>query len=376
MTRVRPDDVTAAHAVAGPVRIWPFPAVRLSPARVGDPASARLLARPYRSVPERIQRWRRLGNLVQDDEPALYVHEYTSQGLTVRAVVGLLSISPYAAEPHEAALLPHEDVAPRRADDLAARLRTMRVNPAPLQLLHTGTPTTRDLVAGVVKRPTEADYVDRAGQRHRLWRVDEQREADDLAGALATSRLVLADGHHRLAAYQRLHEQSPGEPWDRALAMVVDHADTPLFLGAIHRVVHGVPLDTVVEAARRQADVREVDVADRLNALGPDTLVLTDRTSAYAVDLTAHPEALAVEFLHEHLIPTDDVTRIEYHHSTEAALQRLQVAADQDLSRFAVLLPALRYDALTRVLSAGRRLPEKATSFQPKPSIGAVMRVF
>ena len=37
-------------------------------------------------------------------------------------------------------------------------------------------------------------------------------------------------------------------------------------------------------------------------------------------------------------------------------------------------MPAPDFDLVTRVALAGRLLPEKATSFQPKPSIGVLIR--
>ena len=43
--------------VAKPLELLPFRAVMLSPTRVGDPASARALARPYRDVAARLTQW-------------------------------------------------------------------------------------------------------------------------------------------------------------------------------------------------------------------------------------------------------------------------------------------------------------------------------
>ena len=77
--------------VAKPLELLPFRAVMLSPSRVGDPASARALARPYRDVAERLIQWIDRGDARADRAPALYLHEYTSAGLTVRGLVGALA---------------------------------------------------------------------------------------------------------------------------------------------------------------------------------------------------------------------------------------------------------------------------------------------
>ena len=76
-----------------PSSCCPFRAVMLSPSRVGDPASARALARPYRDVAERLTQWIDRGDARADRAPALYLHEYTAAGLTVRGLVGALRMS-------------------------------------------------------------------------------------------------------------------------------------------------------------------------------------------------------------------------------------------------------------------------------------------
>ncbi|MFW6774813.1 DUF1015 family protein [Nocardioides sp. CPCC 205120] len=375
---MEPDDVTIAPAVGPPVELHPFAATRLSPGRVGDPASARLLARPHRAVPERIQRWRRLGNLVQDERPALYVHEYSSQGLAVRAVVGLASVHRAAATLAGPGIVPHEDVDRHQAEELAARMHAMRVNPAPILLAHRAGVPTRDLVdAATLSRPL-TDYVDRAGQRHRFWAVTEESAIAELAASFRDARLLVADGHHRLAAYQLLDAEESEPGWDRGLVMAVDQSDTPLFLGAIHRVLHGVDASDLVGAVRRLGigELRDLGDASPVVGLDQRTLVITTGERSWAVTVPESSPFAPVEVLHRELLPHVPEHRVEFHHTAEAALARLTSPARGVEERTVVLVPALTYDAVDAVVAAGRRLPEKATSFQPKSSIGAIMRSF
>ena len=43
--------------VGRPLRLAPFHGVRLTARRIGDPASGRLFARPYRAVAARLVQW-------------------------------------------------------------------------------------------------------------------------------------------------------------------------------------------------------------------------------------------------------------------------------------------------------------------------------
>src|SRR4051812_39959948 len=137
--------VTPPH-VARPLRLRPFRALMLSATRIGDPASARAFARPYRDVAARLTRWERGGQVARDTSPALYLHEYTADGVTMRGVVGALDVSRRAAHRGDWAVFPHEGIHPAQAGELADRMAEMEMNPAPILLVHHGTPALRDLL--------------------------------------------------------------------------------------------------------------------------------------------------------------------------------------------------------------------------------------
>jgi uncharacterized protein (DUF1015 family) len=346
--------------VAGPLRLEPFPALMLAPARVGDPASARAFARPYQDVAARLGRWERQGHISRDQEPALYLHEYTSGGITIRGLVGALDVSHRAARAEDRAILPHEGIYPGQADDLADRMAEMRLNPAPILLVHRASPTLRALLTEAATLPPDHEFTDRADQRHRVWAIRGRATLDAIAAELAPTRALIADGHHRYAAYLRLQQREQGGLTDAGLAMLVDQDATPLFLGAIHRLLVGTGMDDLRAAAETaRMNYEELPEEGAVAALGPDHLVITDS------------ERSAVELLHECLIPAlpHGPTRIGYHHSVEDTLAQVRPELGS-----AVLLPAPEVDLVLRIAAADRLLPEKATSFQPKPSLGVLIR--
>ena len=85
--------VATPALVARPLRLEPFPAVMLSPSRIGAQASARAFARPYREVAARFASWQDSGQVSRDPQAALYLHEYTASGVTVRGLVGALDLT-------------------------------------------------------------------------------------------------------------------------------------------------------------------------------------------------------------------------------------------------------------------------------------------
>jgi uncharacterized protein (DUF1015 family) len=364
---------TVPPYVGGPLRLSPFRALALAPRRVGDPSSARVFARPYRGVPQRLETWRTRGLVIRDDQPAVYLHEYSDSGLTIRGLVGCLDISHPARTVEQRRIFPHEGVHPRQVTELADRMGTMRINPAPILLVHRGPSTIREVSRKVRTSAAERDYVDQAGQQHRIWPVTDPDHLDIIDRGLADARLLIADGHHRFAAYVALHGRDPSEALRSGLAMVIDQDETPLFLGAIHRLFHGTPWQDLLDAATRVgATVDSIGEGEAMAALAPDTLVLTDGQRWATVRLDV-PDGLAMVQLVDDVLLSGRprrTSRVGFAHSVAQAL-----AGARPGRVTAALLPAVDLNAVVDLVATGALLPEKATSFQPKPSLGSFIRL-
>jgi len=370
-------DTTAPVAppyVVKPFRLVPFRGLMLSAAGVGDPSSARAFARPYRDVPSRLGDWQRTGRIRRDDSPAIYLHEYTAAGVTIRGLVGALDLARTSANSPDAqqAVFPHEGVHPEQVLELAERMEEMGLNPAPILLVHRGPAAIRRLIHQVLETPPTISFNDRAEQVHRLWALRGPETLATIDQGLADTHALIADGHHRYAGYLRLQHAHPGTPWDRGLAMLVDQSDTPLWLGPIHRFLAGHRIDDVVAAlgARPELECRLTSRWDSLEHLGDHTMVLTDDESW--ATLTLPPaDVLAVTTLEDDLLPGLGVRKesVSFHHTAEDALRQARSRAG-----VCVLMPVPSFDAVVRSASTGMLLPEKATSFQPKPSLGVLMR--
>ena len=154
--------------------------------------------------------------------------------------------------------------------------------------------------------------------------------------------------------------------------MLVDQADTPLFLGAIHRVLLGISLDGARPGLPHLGSASPPSPPPVRSRRSPRTpwWPLTGRSWA-TIRLALPADRAAVEVLHDDLLPALGLTdrRIGFHHSVDEALSRIRAVRG-----VAVLMPAPEFDLVVGVARAGRLLPEKATSFQPKPSIGVLIR--
>jgi uncharacterized protein (DUF1015 family) len=369
----------------------------------------------------RLRGWLAEGALAVDGAPALYVYEQRASDWVQRGLIGLVAVGTDAVHPHEGVM--PGPVAGRRELMMATRS-----NLEPILLVYNSgaeagghgdpaglAPGGRDPAGhDPARRGAASRLVDRTadgqaplacvetddGITHRLWAVTDPAAQAAVAADLATRTALIADGHHRYAAYRELRAEmraaGAGDgPWDYGLAFLVDADAYPLLLGPIHRVLPG--LDPA-EAARRAAAAFTVtpvpgDVAvDRLAAAGETGAafllagrdgcwLLTEpdqRQIAAAMPAGASPrwQALDASVMRELLlrqlwsIKDNEHDVLISHDAAEA----VRMAADAGGT--AVICNPMPLAAVMDIAAHGEQVPRKSTSFGPKPRTGLVLRTF
>jgi len=319
-----------------------------------------------------------------------------------RGLIGALRLAPLGAGP----VLPHENVIPGPVAGRRQLMEATEANLEPIFLLYDGNgPATA--TAQITERVRRGEPLvtihTEDGIWHRLWGVTDPAEQAAIAAELATHQALIADGHHRYAAYLQLQARKqkagagPG-PWDAGLALLVDSTAFPPRIGAIHRVVPGLCAATAARLAEPAFTVRALPGATEQEALaalheaserhtaflvagGQEYYLLTDPDPDAAKnampDRSDRWRALSAAVMQELLLGRlwqveDDDQHVEVHHDSAEALRSAGRSAD----RTAVICPPLSADVVRDVAAHGERVPRKSTSFAPKPRTGLVLRSF
>ncbi|MBR8742746.1 DUF1015 domain-containing protein [Nocardiopsis sp. MG754419] len=346
-------------------------------------------AHRYHGAAALLRSWIDDGYLAQDPEPALYVYEQvTPDGVLQRGLIGALALPEDGAD--APAVHPHEDVAEPPVRDRFLLMGTARANLEPIFLVYRGaegaaSAATEDATRGTPLISTRTGD----GAQHRLWAVTDPAVHRRIGDDLASRSALIADGHHRYAAYRRLRAEHTDPGWRYGLALLVDSDAHPPRLGAIHRVLPGLDTFRALAAARTVATVdplRDADPARLDTVVSPALLVVAADGSAHLVhdfderaltrampDRSAEWRHLATAALHEVLMPLwehpEERVRMVHDDAAEA------VTAARAEQGTAVIVPPLHVDQVYAVADRGELTPRKSTSFGPKPRTGLVMRV-
>ncbi len=356
----------------------------------------------YEHAASTLQRWLNEGVLRADELPGLYVYEQARDGAVLqRGLLGNVGLR----DPSERIILPHEDVMAGPVADRLELMRAAQANVEPILLMYDGAHGPTEAVLARLAA-TEPLVVARTqdGLTHRLWQLSETADLAEVAADLADRQALIADGHHRYAAYRALQAErdltNGAGPWDSGLALLVDLRAHPPYVGAIHRAVAGLTLDEALSAApglgpmfaAERVDVPSAQAAAA--ALEPGEILLLDGRpgseqlrgvrvtvadpaaveAVIARDQPAQWRHLDTAVLHrvllDHLwsVPEDRVT---YHHDVAGAVRSAERTAG-----LVVLLAPVTVESVLALAAGGVRMPRKSTSFGPKPRTGLVLRTF
>jgi uncharacterized protein (DUF1015 family) len=392
-----------------------YNAVRVELAR-DEPGADR-----YELAGRRFDDWLAEGVLVTDVSPGFYVyrmgyHDEAGRPRQTTGVLGALGLADTAE------VLPHERTMAKAKDDRLNLLRSTQANLSPIWGLSLGSGLSA-LCESAASGPPVARCTDDRGVHHRLWRVTEPGLVEAFRSAVGAAPVVIADGHHRYATAHAYRDEQladaavatsrpigpsagesavvpsgarstldlaggalgddPARPgYDFVMAYVVELADDEISVGAIHRVVSGLPagfdpLEALPGYSPTLVGEPDADVVSRAADAGLPALVSAsgawllhpvagsgpddDTDNTDDTPDAGHLAAALVDW------PAHTVT---YVNSSEEVVG----AVTKSPGQIGFLLRPPTVAQIAATARAGARMPQKTTFFWPKPLTGLVFR--
>ena len=391
-----------------------------------------------------LREWLSAGVLIRDRMASLYIYEQSvdaDPACLQRGIIGLVRLG----SPDSAGILPHEGVMPGLVAGRRELMAATQANLEPIFLIYdgeqpgealhsaTGDSATLEGATGVVDRVTAeraplVSITTEDGVTHRLWRIGDSAEQAAISADLAGRRALIADGHHRYAAYldlqTEMHAAGLGAgPWDYGLAFLVDSAAYPPRLGAIHRVLPGLPPDRAAELAKAAFTVQDLptglsldDALQRLAAAGQDGPAfllaggpvfrllshpdLVQLAASMPAGASAPWQTLDASVMQQLLLGrlwgvTDSERDVLIDHDAADAVRAVSGdATATDVAErpagaasasagtaspaggTAVISNPASFEVVAQIAAHGERVPRKSTSFGPKPRTGLILRTF
>jgi uncharacterized protein (DUF1015 family) len=379
----------------------------------------------YTRAASALQEWIRDNVVVQDAAPAFYgyTQEYSVPGTEERRIrrgfIGAGKLEEYSA----GVVFRHEHTLSGPKADRLELLRHTQTHTGQLFMLYSESERRVDAILAEVESEAApaVEMRDEYGVVHRLWVIADAKRVAAIREAMATQKLVIADGHHRyetaLAYRDERRKQAgssdPEAPYERVMMAFINTHSEGLTILPTHRVVANLPEFSWADVRRhlepwfaaepfgfrtegKQAAAREKFLARlaetrRQRSIGiyPEAeagkhayYVLTLRSGANLAELLPNVSPLQRELdvvlLHEGILePALGITpqavkaekNLTYEREAAAALD----AVDRGAAQVAFLLNACEVEQVVRIATAGEVMPQKSTDFYPKLLSGITM---
>lgn len=370
---------------------------------------------PHTRAAAAFNQWMADGTLVQDTHPACYLtsvdFRHHGEMATRYGLIARVGLEPF----EKGIILPHEATYSAIKTERLGLMKACHANFSPIfSLFADSTNLVDTLKTEAASLPVQQTFEDSRGDRHRLWRIEDEALTRRIQAAFADEKLFIADGHHRyetaLAYRDWIAGKNPAfsndHPANSIMMYLSSMRDPGLVVLPTHRLVRGlnrpqlesfpklaadrfeleqIPID---EARRRGLDLVLKTAAEDECRIGvvlgdrKELILLKAKHGDMAGELSDRmPEPLTgldVSLLTHLIFPDllgilpgelDDVGRIRYTSASETAVETvLNGSADA-----AFLLNPTRIDQVRRIAEAGLTMPRKTTYFAPKVITGLVL---
>jgi len=155
----------------------------------------------YDKAVENFNQWIKNGWLKQDPKEYYYVYAQTMEGRTQYGIVLCANIEDYV----NGTIKKHELTRKAKEDDRMIHVRIQNANIEPVFFAYHDNSKINEIVADIVKKPAEYDFVAEDGFGHQFWLIENQETIDSITNIFShIPAFYVADGHHRTAAAVRV----------------------------------------------------------------------------------------------------------------------------------------------------------------------------
>ena len=215
--------------------------------------------RRYKMVATKYSDFKRDGILVQDEQPAMYLHQIKSKKNNFIGILAGTSLNDYENN----VIKKHENTLQYRVENLKDYFNETRFNSEPVLMMY---PNCEILQEWIDKKMTEAplyDFSTTNRERHIVWKIDHEDEMLFLQETFKQiPNLYIADGHHRSATSDLLLKENglnASENMKYFMSYLI--CESSIQINEYNRLVHdlnGYQTDEFLEILKKDFEVNKV----------------------------------------------------------------------------------------------------------------------
>ncbi|MHA1881767.1 MAG: DUF1015 domain-containing protein [Candidatus Thorarchaeota archaeon] len=205
----------------------------------------------YTRARDLLNQWIQDSVLKQDESESFYVYgqdfEIAGKKLFRFGFIGLIGLEEFASQAPKdgnfAGVLQHEETLPK---DIIDRLSLCRETMANFGQIFVIYPDHKGEVDKILEKAmtsdAKLDVTDFEDVRHRIWKINDSKDTDEITRLMKNKYVIIADGHHRYKTALQLSKENPGLEAARYRMLTFVNISNPgLVVLPTHRLVQNLP---------------------------------------------------------------------------------------------------------------------------------------
>lgn len=162
------------------------------------------LDKRFKGVAHKYQDFKTEGILIHEEQPVFYIYEIQSKEHVFTGIIAGASIADYQND----TIKKHEDTLQYRVELFKDYLHQTHFNTEPVLITYPDSVAINTFIGLQKKHKPIYAFATPNKEKHTLWKIDTQTEIDWLEEHFEKiPNLYIADGHHRSASAELLHEE-------------------------------------------------------------------------------------------------------------------------------------------------------------------------
>jgi len=367
----------------------------------------------YQDAAQLLRSWMNEGKIEKDPSPSLYIYE---QDYRINSnpdqkkrtgFIGLVRLEDY----NKKIIMPHEKTMPKYSLD---RLELLKATNANLEQIFSVYNDSTGRIDAILEKNKKSEnflfeFEDFQGTTHKIWRLSDPSDIDQVRLFMNPRTIIIADGHHRYETSlmyrqemrERLNDPMETIPADYVMMTLVNIKNPGLLALPTHRLVHGLPEAQVkgfFDRARKyfyvklfadekefydffqNAPLRTIGVYSKIEDIWGmitlkdltimDEILGTENVNRYIDTCILHDLVLKeVLGIDEEMQKNKDF--VDYLRGTKDVVQ---VAREENKYQVIFIMKPTPLDDVEKAVLHSQRMPQKSTYFYPKVWSGLVIR--
>jgi uncharacterized protein (DUF1015 family) len=345
----------------------------------------------YTRAAHSLEDWIAKGILAQDPAPGFYAYfqEFQIPDANERAIrkgfIGLGKVEDYAAH----VVYRHEHTLSGPKKDRRQVLDHTHAHFGQIFMLYEDRESAVDKMLDQAAQGTPlVDMLDGYQARHRIWAITDPQRIAQIQSAMASKKLLIADGHHRYETALAYRDDHSNDPAAQYVMMTFVNMYSPgLKILATHRVMRnlegfGVSLLGKATAAgwKGSMHVSLDELKKALSVRKPESVRIgvVTRDHNLLFERTRKDGELDVPVLHQEILNGmlgvhDEAVRDEKHIKYVRGIDAAAAEVREKGAQVAFLLEPTPIEDMARIAFAGGVMPQKSTDFYPKLLTGVTI---